>query len=175
MPKLKKRPGIQLLRRLTIVLDEASEKGNGIVRICPLRLLSFQIFDHLSQSTQNIAVLSSYDILAVQPFTSGTFSAACLTLSVPSQITTHIISIPISHAARLPFYLKHTLVRTAISNGSFFEIDYAGALTSDDSERKFWWGGIREVIRVTKGKGLLLSGGIEADKDARAPRDAANL
>ncbi|GJJ14599.1 hypothetical protein Clacol_008865 [Clathrus columnatus] len=156
IPKLKKWHNLRLLKRLTVVLDEASEKGNGL-------------------TSQNTNILSSYDILSVRPFTSSTFSAACLTHSLPSQTTSHIISIPVSHSSRLPYYLKHTLIRTALSNGAVFEIDYAGALSSDDSERKFWWAGVREVIRVIKGKGLLLSGGIENDKDARAPRDAANL
>ena len=32
LPLLKKRQGILLLKRLTIVLDEASEKGFGLVR-----------------------------------------------------------------------------------------------------------------------------------------------
>jgi ribonuclease P/MRP protein subunit RPP1 len=31
MPKLKKRQGVVLLKRLTVVLDDESDKGNGIV------------------------------------------------------------------------------------------------------------------------------------------------
>ena len=75
---------------------------------------------------------------------------------------------------RLPFYLKHTLIRTALKNGAVFEIDYAGAVGME-AERRNWWGGAREVVRVTQGKGVLLSGGASQEKEIRAPRDAANL
>jgi len=75
---------------------------------------------------------------------------------------------------RLPFHLKHTLIRTALKNGAVFEIDYAGAVGAE-SERRNWWGGAREVVRVTKGKGILLSGGASEQTEIRAPRDAANL
>jgi ribonuclease P/MRP protein subunit RPP1 len=75
---------------------------------------------------------------------------------------------------RLPFHLKHTLIRTALKNGAVFEVAYAGAVGAE-TERRNWWGGARELMRVTKGKGLLLSGGTSEDREARAPRDAANL
>lgn len=75
---------------------------------------------------------------------------------------------------RLPFHLRHTLIRTALKNGAVFEIAYAGAVGAE-AERRSWWGGARELVRVTKGKGILLSGGANEDKEVRAPRDAANL
>jgi len=55
-----------------------------------------------------------------------------------------------------------------------FEVDYVGAV-GPENDRRNWWGGAREVARVTKGKGILVSGGAEEDKYIRAPRDAANL
>jgi ribonuclease P/MRP protein subunit RPP1 len=65
-------------------------------------------------------------------------------------------------------------VRSAIKNGSVFEIDYSGAV-GNEAERRNWWGGSRELVRVTKGKGILLSGGTNDNKELRAPLDAANL
>jgi len=85
--------------------------------------------------------------------------------------------------------MKHTLVRTAIKNGSVFEINYvgvlggehdavtmeAGAAESGVTAKRNWWATSRELVRVSKGKGLLLSGGVASSGDLRAPRDIRNL
>lgn len=84
---------------------------------------------------------------------------------------------------RLPFHLKHTLIRTAIKNGAVFEMNYCGAFGSDPDTsetasvaiKRNWWASAREVIRVTKGKGLIVSGGVTNEPDVRAPRDIINL
>ncbi|KAG9097149.1 hypothetical protein FS749_006975 [Ceratobasidium sp. UAMH 11750] len=151
------RKDIVVLRRLTIILDEGSEKGFGL-------------------STQHATNLASYDIIALQPTTANSFSLACLTHTQPSPTTAHIISIDAASATpQLPFRLKLSLVRTAIRNGAVFEISYSGALASDESARRNWWAGAREVTRATKGKGLLLTGGGQKIADLRAPLDAINL
>jgi len=180
---LRKRNGIIFLKRLTIVLDEDSEKGFGLVSLfpslCRRRSLS------PSQTNGNISLVQPYDILALTPTTSATFSLACLTHSLPSPLTAHIISLPLT-LPRLPFHLKHTLVRTAIKNGAVFEISYAGALGGDGDistgggesgagAKRNWWAAARELVRVTKGKGLIVSGGVGVEADLRAPRDIGNL
>lgn len=90
---------------------------------------------------------------------------------------------------RLPYHLKHTLIRTAIKNGAVFEINYNGALGADSdpvlvdagaaenglTAKRNWWAAARELARVTKGKNLIVSGGVVADADLRAPRDVGNL
>ncbi|EIN05447.1 PHP domain-like protein [Punctularia strigosozonata HHB-11173 SS5] len=170
LAQMQKRKGIVFLKRLTIVLDEDSEKGFGL-------------------TNANIPLLSSYDILALTPTTSTTLSLACLTHSQPSNLTTHIISLPLT-LPRLPYHLKHTLVRTALRNGAVFEICYAGALGesmdldgsgaaggSDGGAgvKRNWWAGAREVARVTKGKGFIVSSGAYSEASMRAPRDVGNL
>lgn len=85
----------------------------------------------------------------------------------------------------MPFHLKHTLVRAALKNGAVFEINYSGALggvgmEGDGGEggagtKRNWWAGAREVVRVTKGKGILVSGGAASEAECRAPGDVANL
>jgi len=120
-----------------------------------------------------VPILNQYDMLSLRPTTLATFSLACIQHSAPSQHTAHIISIPVTFP-RLPFHLKHTLVRMALKNGAVFEIDYAGAV-GQEGDRRHWWGGAREVARVTKGKGILVSSGTEEDQCLRAPRDVANL
>lgn len=43
------------------------------------------------------------------------------------------------------------------------------------SAKRNWWAAARELCRVTKGKGIILSGGADNDADVRAPRDVGNL
>lgn len=107
---------------------------------------------------------------------------------MPSPLTVHIISLPLT-LPRLSFYLKHTLIRTAIKNGAVFEISYVGALGGESdpvlvkadaaengpTAKRNWWAAAREVVRVTKGKNVIVSGGVVAEADYRPPRDVANL
>jgi len=109
---------------------------------------------------------------------------------MPSPLTAHIISLPLT-LPRLAFYLKHTLIRTALKNGAVFEIGYVGALGGENdpllvraggaedgpAAKRNWWAAAREVLRVTKGKGkgVVVSGGVVSEADLRAPRDVANL
>ncbi|KAI6042032.1 PHP domain-like protein [Pisolithus marmoratus] len=168
LSQLKTRSGVLFLKRLTIVLDEESEKGFGL-------------------ASANASIIEPYDIVALVPTTAATFSSACLTHSLPSPLTAHIISLQLT-SPRLPFHLKHTLVRTAIKNGAVFEINYVGALgesgtgssafgVSDTgpSAKRNWWAAAREVVRVTKGKGIIVSSGALAEADYRGPRDVQNL
>lgn len=81
------------------------------------------------------------------------------------------------------------MVRTAIKNGAVFEIPYVGALGGDvdpalgnigGSEggagvKRNWWAAAREVIRVSKGKGIIVTGGVTNVADLRAPRDVGNM
>lgn len=121
------------------------------------------------------------------PTTLPAFSLACLTHSQPSVLTAHIISLPLT--LRLDFRMKHTLVRTALKNGAVFEISYVGALGGDNdaalveagaaesgaTAKRNWWATAKEVTRVTKGKGLIVSGGVVTEADLRAPKDVSNL
>lgn len=165
--KLKERQGVVFLKRLNIVIDEDSEKGFGLT----------------SASTP---FLQTYDIVSLVPLTIGALSLACLTHSQPSPITAHIIALPLS-LPRLPYHLKHTLVRTAKKNGAVFEINYGGALGASAEEweageiggavgeRRNWWATTREIVRVTKGKGIVVSSGVTKAGELRAPKDIENL
>lgn len=104
-------------------------------------------------------------MLALRPLTPATFSAACLTHALPGQLTAHVVSVPCS--PRIPYPLKHTVVRTARRAGAVFELAGAGAVSGVEG----WWGSARELVRVTKGRNVVISGGGEP----RAPRDWANM
>ncbi|KAG9050724.1 hypothetical protein FS837_003062 [Tulasnella sp. UAMH 9824] len=103
--KIRPRKDITVLRRLTIILTEDSEKGFGLVN-------------------GNTEVLKSYDIIALCPTTTTTFSLACLTHTVPSPIAAHIITFDLHSAPRLPFFLKLSTLKVAVKNGAAFEIPY---------------------------------------------------
>jgi ribonuclease P/MRP protein subunit RPP1 len=83
------------------------------------------------QISANVSLFNSYDLLALIPTTHTCFTLACLTHSLPSNLTAHIISLPLT-LPRLPYHLKHTVVRTAIKNGAVFEINYVGAIGGEN-------------------------------------------
>ncbi|KZO96261.1 PHP domain-like protein [Calocera viscosa TUFC12733] len=151
--------GVVQLRRLNVVLDEASEKGFGF-------------------NAQTTQLLAGYDILSLTPLTTSTFQSACLQHSLPSSSTIHLITAPLLPSPRLPYYMKHTLVRTALKNGARFEICYAGVF--GDGARN-WWANAREVVRAAAGgrrdghEGVIFSGGAGRVEHLRAPGDVMNL
>ncbi|KAF5372307.1 hypothetical protein D9615_009319 [Tricholomella constricta] len=167
--QLRRRPGIVYLKRLSIILDEDSEKGFGL-------------------TNANASLFPSYDLIGLIPLTQASFSLACLTHSMPSPLTAHIIALPLT-LPRLAFHLKHTLVRTAIKNGAVFEISYVGALGGENDPvlvsagaaengagaKRNWWAAAKELVRVTKGRNVIVSGGVVSEADLRAPADVGNL
>ena len=135
----------------------------------------------------NLNLFSPYDLIALLPTTATTFSLTCLSHTQPSPLTAHIISLPLT-LPRLPFNLKHTLVGTALKNGAVFELPYIGAVggegdpgssagggESGSGAKRNWWAGAREVVRVTKGKSVIVTSGVFNVADLRAPRDVGNL
>ncbi|KAE9398251.1 hypothetical protein BT96DRAFT_957662 [Gymnopus androsaceus JB14] len=114
LERLKPRQGIIFLKRLSVILDEDSEKGFGLINA-------------------NMSYFNSYDILSL--FTVG-----------------------------------------ALGGESDSVLIEAGAAEANGGNAKRnWWTAARELVRVTKGKGLIVSGGVVAQADIRAPRDVANL
>lgn len=50
-----------------------------------------------------------------------------------------------------------------------------GGAESGSALKRCWWAAAREVVRVTKGKGIIVTGGALNQSDLRAPRDISNL
>lgn len=129
------------------------------------------------QVATNAEALRPYDIIALCPTTQSTFQQSCLTYSVASPVAAHIITFDLQANQRLGFFLKQSLVQTAIKNGAVFEIRYFTAVRragNNDRSRRNWWINAKEVVRATAGKGLVLSsGGSEAE--VRGPQDVVNL
>ncbi|KAG0266091.1 hypothetical protein BG011_003299 [Mortierella polycephala] len=114
------------------------------------------VVDDISQNyglnTNNPAV-SSYDILAVQPTSEKLFQAACGTFEVD------IISLDMS--ARLPFYLKHSTVGLAVER--------------DANARRNLISNAHSLIRVTRGKNIILSSQAAKAMELRGPYDIVNF
>ncbi|KAF8938926.1 Ribonuclease P protein subunit p30 [Dissophora ornata] len=118
-----------------------------------------------NHNTNNPGV-SSYDILAVQPTNEKLFQAACGTFEVD------IISLDMS--ARLPFYLKHSTVGLAVERGIYFELCY-GAAIRDATARRNLISNAQSLIRVTRGKNIILSSQAMKAMELRGPYDIVNF
>lgn len=155
----------------------------------PLSLLLTRIHP---QTTANTNALLSYDLLSVRPTTEATFSVACLSLAELKPFSIDIISLDLSASSRLPFFLKRSTVGAALANGAVFEVCYGDALAQPESntggaeslarmeeeterKRRNVISGARELMRVTNGRGIILSSGASQLLGIRGPYDVVNL
>lgn len=171
---------------MTLVLDEYSmgKSGHGL-------------------TATNQAELVRYDLLAAQPCNDASFSSVCLAMTELKPISIDIISLDAASAARSPFFVKRSLVNTAIANGAVFEVCYSRAVsspatgsglgkgasggnhneaeseaTSKDSHlraRRNIVAVTRDLLRVTNGRGIILSSGAADIMGMRGPYDVINL
>ncbi|WFD42496.1 ribonuclease P [Malassezia psittaci] len=153
--------------RLTIVLDKDNlvNSGTGLV-------------------SANSNALLAYDFLSVMPLTETAFQHACITLSELKPFSIDIISLDLASAPRLPFHLRRSTVGAALANGVVFEICYGPALeTSNVSNdirdpstlRRNFFSNTRDLLRITNGKGVILSSGAREAFGLRGPYDVMNL
>ncbi|KAI0007743.1 RNase P subunit p30-domain-containing protein [Xylariaceae sp. FL0662B] len=122
----------------------------------------------------------AYDLLAVRPTTEKAFQAACVSIAEASLISLDL-------RARLPFYLRPKACMAAVKRGVRFEVCYAQVLSpndagSDPRARAAFLGNLVQLVRATRGRGLVVSsggdgggGGAEAVMALRAPADVVNL
>ncbi|GAA96250.1 uncharacterized protein L969DRAFT_42450 [Mixia osmundae IAM 14324] len=173
------------LSRVTIAVDEQSisgGKGNG-----------------LFFTSANASALASFDIVAAHPLDGASFTYVCLSLSGPGPSGVDIITLDLAIAPRLPFQLKRSAVVFAVKQGVFFEIAYGPMMRSSSASstayqglpegligrgpgrevpkdaRKYIIAGARELVRLTKGKNIILSSEIRRAMELRAPEDLFNL
>ncbi|XP_041476312.1 LOW QUALITY PROTEIN: ribonuclease P protein subunit p30-like [Lytechinus variegatus] len=124
----------------------------------------------LDDSAQTIVLrsdsTSTYDILAVEPTTEKMFHKACTELEID------IISCDMT--TKLPFYFKYHSIKPALERGVKFEICYSPAIR-DTSLRRYLFHNALDLVSVTKGKNIILSGAVENAMEIRGPHDVANL
>ncbi|GAQ90373.1 Ribonuclease [Klebsormidium nitens] len=138
-------PGFQQLNRITMVIEDASQAS--------------------SLSSAN-PVLASYDIVAVEPTNARTFMQACTSLEVDL--------IALSLGSRRSFRFRQQDVRAALDRGLHFEISYSG-LFQDGQSRRQLLTNAQALVKMTRGKNIILSSGASQTTDLRNPYDVRNL
>ncbi|KAB2574064.1 putative ribonuclease p complex subunit protein [Lasiodiplodia theobromae] len=125
----------------------------------------------LADSAQNHRVntlAQAYDVLAVRPVDEKTLQQACQSLDCD------IISIDMTQ--RLGFFFKFKMLSQAIERGVKFEICYApGIMAKDSSARRNLIMNTTQLIRASRGRGLIISSEAKSAVGCRAPWDVVNL
>ncbi|KAI1804755.1 PHP domain-like protein [Daldinia bambusicola] len=133
-------------------------------------------FSDPSQNQQLPKAAQAYDILALRPLTEKAFQAACLTVSA-----TDVSLISLDLTARLPFHLRPKPCMAAVARGLRFEVAYGRALEAgpgpgaDARARASFAGNVVQLVRATRGRGLVLSSEAGSAMALRAPADVVNL
>lgn len=121
-----------------------------------------------SQTHRLVQLAAAYDILAIRPLTDKAFQNACLNMAEPS-----LISLDMTH--HLPFHFRPKPCMAAIKRGLRFEVCYSQMLTADARGRASFIGNVIELVRATRGRGIVLSSEAKSAMGLRAPADVVNL
>nr|KYP58597.1 Ribonuclease P protein subunit p30 [Cajanus cajan] len=111
-------------------------------------------------------ILKTYDLVAVKPSNQTAFDLACQTMEVD------IISIDFS--AKLPFRLKHPMVKAATQRGVCFEVTYSGFF-ADIQIRRQLISSAKLLMDWTRGQNIVFSSAAPTVNELRGPCDVANL
>lgn len=126
---------------------------------------------HLSDPSQNArlnALGAAYDIMALRPIDEKSLGLACQSLECD------IISLDPSTRHR--FYFRQKMLSSAQQRGIKLEICYApGILAIDSQARRNLISNATQLIRATKGRGLVISSEAKRALSLRSPWDVVNL
>ena len=89
-----------------------------------------------------------------------------------AQMEVDIISLDLS--TKLPYYLKHSTVGSAVSRGVYLEICYSAGI-ADIAARRNLISNASNLVRVTRGRGLIISSEASNAMNLRGPHDLINL
>ncbi|KAI9698481.1 MAG: hypothetical protein M1836_004062 [Candelina mexicana] len=121
-----------------------------------------------SQNHRLAALTNAYDILAIRPTTEKALMQACQTLDCD------LISIDLT--VRHPYHFKHKTLHAALQRGIKFEICYApGVVASDSMARRNLISNATQLIRATRGRGIIISSEASQAVGCRGPWDVINL
>jgi RNase P/RNase MRP subunit p30 len=118
-----------------------------------------------AQSPSN-GVNATYDLVAAVPQTEQLFDDCCRRLDID------LISLDLTE--RVPFRMSLPAVAAAIARGVHFEICYAPALR-DSASRRNLVANSQQLLRLTRGRNIVLSSGALRPMELRGPHDVANL
>ena len=116
-----------------------------------------------------------FDILAIQPLSEKALQLCTSNLDIDL--------VSLNFANKLPFFLKHKTVGSAIDKGIKFEICYAtvvGGYATDQTVnvqlvKKNFFNNVLQLIRSSRSKGLVVSSGALSPLQARGSLDVLTL
>ncbi|CAJ2500502.1 Uu.00g033550.m01.CDS01 [Anthostomella pinea] len=113
---------------------------------------------------------SAYDLLAIRPTTSDAFEKACVSITEASLISLDLTT-------KQPFHFRPKPCMAAISRGVRFEVCYAQVLSpgADARARAVFIGNVAQLVRATRGRGIVVSSEARKVLGLRAPADVVNL
>ncbi|KAL8842528.1 MAG: hypothetical protein Q9170_000482 [Blastenia crenularia] len=121
-----------------------------------------------SQNHRIASLASNYALLAIRPISEKTLQQACLSLS-PIDLVSLDCSI------RYPFYFKHKPLLAAIERGVRFEITYGVGILGTGEQRRNLISNATQLVRATRGRGIILSSEARRALACRGPWDVVNL
>ncbi|KAK7983741.1 hypothetical protein PG989_011143 [Apiospora arundinis] len=126
-------------------------------------------------SVQRIPQLATlYDIVAVRPTTEKEFSHACQEVRIE---VASLISLDLTQ--RFQFHFRPKPCMAAVSRGLRFEVCYGQTLragaSADPRTRATWIGNLMELVRATRGRGIVISSEARRVTELRGPADVVNL
>ena len=122
-----------------------------------------------SQNYRLSSLSSVYDVLALRPTTEKALQQACHSLECD------LISLDFS--IRYPFYFQMKTVKSAIDRGIKFEICYGPGIMNADggASRRNLISNATQLIRATRGRGIIISSEAKTALACRSPADVMNL
>ena len=125
----------------------------------------------LTDSHQNArlaALAKEYDLLALRPVDERSLQLAC------SSLECDLISLDLTQ--RFSFFFRHKMFVEAVRAGKRFEICYSQGLLGDAQARRNLITNATQLIRASRGRGLVLSSETKAGAiGIRGPWDVVNL
>ena len=127
---------------------------------------------HLSDPGQNYRLSQltpAYDIFALRPTTEKALQQACNSLECD------IISLDLS--IRHPFFFQIKTLKSALERGIKLEICYGPGISNVDNglSRRNLISNATQLLRATRGKGIIISSEAKRAITCRSPADVVNL
>lgn len=115
------------------------------------------------------SIAAAYDMVVCRPTTDKAFAAACTTMSEISMISLDLTQF-------FPFHFKPKPCMAAVNRGVYFEVCYGQLVAGGDQRaRAVWIANATELLRATRGRGIVLSSEARGAGSLRAPADVVNL
>ncbi|KAJ2847703.1 RNA-binding RNA processing protein rpp1 [Coemansia brasiliensis] len=146
------------------VADTKDGIPRGEIRV--LRRLTAVISDATQGHSLSGALASEYDLVAVRPTSEKTLLAAC------NGTWEAVDMVALDMGSRWGFLAKQKIVAQALALGVSFEVAYQPAL---ESARQQWVCNTSNIVRVTRGRGMVWTSGARQPLELRTPYDIANL